>query len=224
VELVEMVSHAIEAIDPPQEAFAAPARLTVFTSQAAVERVAGDPRLSALLARTPPDGQIAAVGPATAEALRSRGIAPDLVAAGSGEDILHRLPPRLDGWLVRHPCGEDAAEDLAEGLRGRGARLERVAVYRKVARPRDGNLDRTILDDPFAAFCATSPSAARWLFEGLPPAAADRLRATPAVALGPSTRRELGALGVARVELSDEPLFSSARALLVRLATAAGAA
>jgi uroporphyrinogen-III synthase len=221
VEFVERVSHDIEAVDPPEEALTSPARLTIFTSRAAVARVAGDARLAVGLAR---GGRIAAVGPATAEALRERGFAADLVAAGSGEDLLSRLPSRLHGWLVRHPCGEDAAEGLADGLRRRGARVERVAVYRKVARPRDAGLAREILADPFGAFGATSPSAARWLFEGLAPAAAERLRATPAVALGPSTRGELRALGVVRVETADEPLFSSARALLERLATAAGAA
>ena len=222
LDVVEKVSHTIEGTDPPAGAFAGPAHLAVFTSQVAVDRVAADERLTSLFTRAISGGKVAAVGTATAEALRGYGIEPTLVAAGSGEAILRRLPNRLDGWRVLLPCAEDATEDLPEGLRLRGAHVERAVVYRKVPRPRDADLDREIIELPFAAFCATSPSAARWLFGDLDHAAAARLRRTPAVALGQSTRHALEALGVESVAVTGEPLFSSALSLLERLATEPG--
>ena len=93
-------------------------------------------------------------------------------------------------------------------------------VYRKVARPHDGELAREILARPFGAFCTTSPSAARWLFEGLPPDAADRLRRTPAVVLGRFTRRFLESHGVEHIATTEEQRFAAAVRLLEELATA----
>ncbi len=69
-----------------------------------------------------------------------------------------------------------------------------------------------------AAFCATSPAAADWLFAGLTPEAAEQLRATPAVALGSTTLERLSALGVERVHAAPEARFRSAGTLLEQLA------
>ncbi len=167
-------------------------------------------------------GQVVAVGSATGASLRERGVPPAIVAAGSGEAILARLPPDLDGRRVLLPGGEDAATRLPEALVARGARVTRLDVYRKVPAPADSGLDREILKRPFAAFCATSPAAAAWLFAGRAQPAAERLRETPAVVLGPSTRRSLEALQVSRICTTPEPRFPAAAALLSLLATAPG--
>ncbi len=84
---------------------------------------------------------------------------------------------------------------------------------------RETSLESEILKRPFAAICATSPAAARWLFDGLGAAAAERLRRTPAVALGAPTRRCLEELGVRRVETAAEPTFALAARMLEALAT-----
>jgi uroporphyrinogen-III synthase len=198
--------------------------LAVFTSQVAVERVAGDPSLDWLLQATRRASRIAAVGPATADSLRARGIGPTVVGAGSSERLLEQLPTRLDGWRVLLPCGEDAPKDLAEAMRLRGAQVDRFVVYCKVARARDAGLEREILERPFAAFCATSPSAADWLFEGLADGAAERLRNTPAVVLGRFTRRFLEARGVGRILVTPDARFASALRLLEELASASAGA
>ncbi|MGE5275941.1 MAG: uroporphyrinogen-III synthase [Acidobacteriota bacterium] len=224
VDVVEKVSHSIEAVAPPERAEPGSADLAVFTSQVAVERVAADPRLAWLLQATRRASRVAAVGPATAEALRARGIRPHVVGTGSSERLLEQLPTRLDGWRVILPCGEDAPRDLAEGLRLRGAHVDRFDVYRKVARARDAGLESEILERPFSAFCATSPSAAEWLFEGLAESAAERLRSTPAVVLGRFTRRFLEARGVGRIFVTPDARFASALSLLEELATASGGA
>ena len=224
VEVVEIVSHEILPVNPSPDGFDERVDLAVFTSQVAVERLREDPALAARFRASAEAATIAAVGPVTAEALAEMGLSPGLVAEGSGEALLERLPPRLDGRRVLHLCGEDAAPDLADGLHRRGAHVESVVIYRKAARPRDARLARDIVDRPFAAFCATSPSAASWLFDGLPPQAAARLRATPAVVLGRFTRRMLEAHGVERVETTPQPRFPAALKLLEELAAPPGAA
>jgi len=218
LEIVEKSSHTIEPVAAAPEAIEGSYDLAVFTSQIAVEGLASQPALFAAFQRALAGGRIAAVGAVTAERLQGHGIHAALTAAGSAEGVLDVLPRALDGWRVLLPCGEDASEELPEGLRYRGAHVDRLVLYRKVARPHDAALARQILEQPFAAFCTTSPSAARWLFESLPEPAADRLRATPAVVLGRFTRRFLESHGVFRIETAEEPRFAAAVQLLEKLA------
>ncbi|HEY6929828.1 MAG TPA: uroporphyrinogen-III synthase [Thermoanaerobaculia bacterium] len=218
MDIVERVSHTIQPLDPGEEPFAQPARLTIFTSQVAVERCISDPKLERRLRDAIAGGQVAAVGTMTAEALRRYGIEPQLVGKGSAESILQSLPSSLAGWRVLLPCGEDASSELPEGLRHRVAHVERAVVYRKAPRPRDASFEREVTEHPFAAFLTTSPSAAIWLFERLPDAPAARLRATPAVVLGRFTRRLLETYGVAHIETAPEAHFGAALHTLERLA------
>ena len=224
LEIVERSSHSIEPVAPDESELGEPADIVIFTSQVAVERLFEDPRLAALFRKAAERARVVAVGPVTSEALAARSVEADLVAGGSTESTLERLASDLAGQRVLLPCGEDASPDLQERLASRGARVARLVLYRKIARPRDTELEREILERPFGAFCATSPSAARWLFSGLPETAADRLRKTPAVVLGPFTRRFLEAHGVARVEVTGEARFAAAVVLLESLAAGAGAA
>ena len=136
------------------------------------------------------------------------------------ESVLERLPGDISGQRFLLPCGEDATPELPERLNSRGAHFARLVLYRKVPKPRDPGLRREIVERPFAAFCTTSPSAARWLFDGLGESAASRLRATPAVVLGRFTRRFLESHGVSRIEVTEEARFTEAVALLEALATA----
>jgi len=220
VEIVERVSHTIQPLDPGEEPFRGRARLTIFTSQVAVERCVSDPELERRLRGAIAGGQVAAVGTMTAEALRRHGIEPELVGKGSAESILESLPHNLEGWQVLLPCGEDASSELPEGLRYRAAHVARAVVYRKAPRPRDASFEQEVTERPFAAFLTTSPSAAIWLFERLPEAPAARLRATPAVVLGRFTRRLLETYGVAHIETAPEAHFGAALHALERLADA----
>lgn len=220
IEIVERVSHTIEAVGPREGALETPADLVIFTSQVAVERAFGDASLAPVFRKIAESAGVVAVGGATGDALTARGIRIELVAGGSAESVLERLPPHLEGKRVLLPCGEDAGLELPERLHSRGARVARIVLYRKVANPRDPGLEREIVERPFAAFCTTSPSAARWLFAGLGEAAAARLRGTPAVVLGPFTRRFLESHGVARIEVTEEARFAEAVALLEALAAA----
>jgi uroporphyrinogen-III synthase len=96
----------------------------VFTSANAV-RAAG-PGLRSVRARA------AAVGPATAQALRDAGVepafSPDVFAA---LEIADGLEP-LSGARVLLPQSEIAEPDLADELRARGATVDAVDAYRTV--------------------------------------------------------------------------------------------
>lgn len=77
---------------------------------------------------------IAAVGPATANALRAVGLEPDLVAfIGGGADLARQFP--FGPGRVLLPGAEDASAEPSGGLRGKGWTVEQVAVYRTVALP-----------------------------------------------------------------------------------------
>jgi uroporphyrinogen-III synthase len=220
IELVERSSHTIVPVAVPASALAQPADLVIFTSQVSVERVLGDaPLADAVRAALRGGGRVVAVGEATAASLAAHGMPGSLVAGGSAESILASLPRHLEEVSVLLPCGDDGAIEMAEALRSRGARVSRVVVYKKVPVPADPRLSDDIERAPFAAFCTTSPSAARWLFGSVSDAAADRLRETPAVVLGRFTRRYLESHGVTHIAVADEPRFDAVARLLERLAT-----
>ncbi len=103
----------------------------VFTSAngagAFVERAA---HLGVVLAAMP---RIAAIGPATADALTQRGISVDFVprrhiAEGMVEEI-----EDVSGSRVLLPAADIARPTLADGLRDRGANVNVVTAYRTVA-------------------------------------------------------------------------------------------
>ena len=218
VELVERASHSIEPLAVPDAALDRRFDLVLFTSQVAVERLLADARLAPRLRGAVEMADVVAVGPSTEGALRRHGLPPSRVANGSGEAILESLPSRLEGKRVLLPRAEDATPELPEGLSRRGASITLLPVYRKVPVPSDSDLARQIVERPFRAFCVTSPSAATWLFAGLPEAAARRLRETPAVVLGPYTRRYLESRGVSRIAVAEAPHFDAAARLLETLA------
>jgi hypothetical protein len=101
-----------------------------------------------------------------------------------------------------------------------GAAVVPLTLYRKTARNYDASLDGEIAARPPAVFFASSPSAARWFFEGASPASVRLLRVTPAIALGEPTEQALLSRGTRRVSIARPPTFESAARLAVRLAAA----
>jgi uroporphyrinogen III methyltransferase/synthase len=81
------------------------------------------------------------VGPGTAAAARSAGLevhgVPERRQGGEGllELVARQLPPRGRRFLL--PRAQEARENLPEGLRAAGARVDAVTVYRTVAEPVD---------------------------------------------------------------------------------------
>jgi uroporphyrinogen-III synthase len=222
IDLVERVSHRVEPVTAADAAPPEPPDLVVFTSRIAVAHALGERAPGSLRERLA-GARLAAVGPATAEALRAEGRDPGIVAAGSSAALLEALPSAMAGVRVLWPCGEDADAALERELVRRGARVERRVVYRKVPAPADAALGREILDRPFAAFAATSPAAVRWLWDVLGDAERARLRDTPVVALGPSTRAALAERGMSHIETTAEASFAEALRMLAALAAGAAA-
>ena len=212
LDLLEKRTHDFETLSP--ESPSAPFDLILFTSGAAVERFFARGDLAPLVERS----GVYAVGPATAGILRRRGVASVRDGGGSARALLECLPEDLAGSRVLLPRGDDADDDLPAGLEARGADVETLTLYRKTRLPYDPSLDDALARRPPAAFFATSPDAARWLFDGTSRESAARLRSTPAIALGPPTASALSENGVVRVEIARPATFESAARLAVRLA------
>jgi uroporphyrinogen III methyltransferase/synthase len=107
----------------------------VFTSVNAVTRCMAAVRDARAFGST----LVAAVGPATAEALRRAGIEPDLVPA---EHVAHQLVagfpdyvPGASGNQVLFPCADIAPPTVPDGLRAKGWQVQRVVAYRTAALP-----------------------------------------------------------------------------------------
>jgi uroporphyrinogen-III synthase len=224
LEVVETVSHAIEDVPADSDRLSGAFDLAILASRAAVERLFGRADLAGLVARLPK--RFLAIGPATAASLRARVGAGGTVdeGGGSASRLLQRLPFEMRGSRVLLPRGEDSSEELPRRLAARGAEVVALTIYRKIALPYDTRLDPEIVAGRFAAFCATSPSAARWLFGSASPDAREHLRGTPAVVLGEPTASELTRHGVRRIEIAEPPTFESAARLAVSLADRTGGA
>ena len=129
----------------------------VLTSVTAVDRFVGALRDARALGSV----LVAAVGPATADALRRAGVEPDLVPADhSARGLVEAFPDavRSGGHRVLFPAADLAPGTIGEGLDAKGWDVRRVEAYRTVARrvPEPALLDRVAAAD---ALTFTAPSA-----------------------------------------------------------------
>ena len=144
----------------------------------------------------PAELKAAAVGEATAGALRAGGIRDVFVAGEPGAEGLLRALRRVGPWRgkrVLMPRAAEGRDVLANGLRDAGAVVDEVVAY--VTAAELGESIRMIWERerPIAAVIS-SPSAVRALNEAL---GTDALRALNAVvAIGPTTGAALAALGI----------------------------
>ena len=156
-----------------------------------------------------PDGlpssvAVAAVGEATARALRARGVAPRLVSAkGSGEGLAEELAAEKDfrGERVLLPLAADARTELADGLRAAGAEVTAVVAYEKRLRPGAGERTAALFPagTPIGWVTFTSPRLARTFAELIDRHAGGwevRRPTLLAASIGPTTSRALRRLGV----------------------------
>jgi uroporphyrinogen-III synthase len=109
---------------------------TIFTSVNGVEYFWA--RLETIHAPSPQTntspfrGRVAAIGPATAEALQQRGVSVDLMPAEyRAEAILDEIGD-VAGQRILLPRADIARRALADGLRTKGAQVDEVAAYRTV--------------------------------------------------------------------------------------------
>ncbi|MXZ89976.1 MAG: uroporphyrinogen-III C-methyltransferase [Chloroflexi bacterium] len=111
-----------------------PGRWVIFSSVNSVEYVWDRLRLMGMDARYFSGATIGAIGPATAQSLRQRGIEPDFVPKRSvSEEVIAELSGRdWTGRLVVLPGSAIGRDALATGLSGLGADVRRVPAYRNV--------------------------------------------------------------------------------------------
>ncbi len=104
----------------------------IFTSATAVDRMMGELRDARALGPV----KVAAVGPASADALRMTGVEPDLVPAEHwAQGLVEEFPERGDATngRVLFPCADLAPTTIPEGLGAKGWEVTRVEAYRTIS-------------------------------------------------------------------------------------------
>jgi uroporphyrinogen-III synthase len=139
-------------------------RWAAFTSATAVRLVVGAAGAGVV------DGmQVAAVGPATATALREAGVTVDLVASGHDASSLaaEMLAHVAAGATVWFPSAEAAASTLPAALHAAGAAVIVQSIYRSVMPAAAPDRLRSALGSGIDAITLTSGSSARNLTAAL---------------------------------------------------------
>jgi uroporphyrinogen III methyltransferase/synthase len=169
----------------------------VLTSVNAVDRFMGALRDARALGSV----SVAAVGPATADALRRTGVEPDLVPAEhSARGLVEEFPdPSGTGTRrVLFPSADLAAETIPEGLAQKGWDVRRVVAYRTVARrpPAPALLERVAAADALTLTATSGVQAFRALRtpEGQPVPVPAHV-----VCIGPTTADAARAAGLTNV-------------------------
>ncbi len=191
--VVNAPAIAIEPLDvtiPPLDDF----DLLVLTSPNGVWLFFEALRASGRDARALSGCRVAVVGPGTASALRERGIEADVVptrAVGEGlAEALADVPVRRA--LVAR--AETARDVVPEALRGAGAEVELLALYRTIPAPLDARTCEAALTADWATFA--SGSAARALVAAAGGADALRAARVRLASIGPQTSAALRELGL----------------------------
>ncbi len=186
----------------------------MFTSQNAVRVFWNELRAMGRDARALAGVKVAAVGPATADALLEHGIvvdvSPDRFVA---EGLLEALAGRRDvrGVRMLYAAAEGARETLHEGLETLGAVVERVTLYRSVPdAPGADELKARLTNGGVDLVTFTSASSVRAFVDAV---GADAARRAPAASIGPVTSaaaREAGLEVVVEASESTIPGLADA--------------
>lgn len=188
----------------------------VFASPTSVECVLGRLRDLGGDARSFAGLRIAAVGPATAEALAARGLRADLVApVATTPGLLDALAAEgIAEARLLLPRTDIADDDLPSGLERLGARAERVTAYRTAPPPGLEEAARRALAGGMDLVCFSSSSTVKNLVAALGPEAAG-LASVPAACIGPSTAGAARAAGlVVAVEAREHTVPGLVHAIL----------
>ena len=168
--------------------------------------------------------RVAVVGAATARAARAAGWRVDCRAAGEGANALvAALRARgVAGCRVVYPASERARPELAAGLRRLRAEVEQVVAYRLRWSRRGIEALRRACARGFDALAFTSPGGVEGLERAIGAARLSALlAATPAVAIGETTRRALATRSRRRVRVAARATIeSTAAAITAALARA----
>ena len=170
----------------------------MFTSQNAVHVLCDRLPEWELAPRDVARAAVAAIGPATAEALVRHGVVPDLVPDRFvAEAVVTALAAQGDvrGKTVLLPRAREARDALPDGLRALGALVDVVPIYETIQETGDASgLAAEILAGAIDAVTFTSSSTVRGFVElvGGPVAASGRFAAAVIGPVTAGTARELG--------------------------------
>jgi uroporphyrinogen-III synthase len=140
--------------------------------------------------------KIAAVGSATADALRQRGLAVTVVPSKfAAEGVLEAMTWRDDvaGTDILYATAEGARQVLASGLSAAGATVHVIPIYRSIPDERASLLLRAAVDAGCDLVTFTAASTARAWVSAI---GARRAGLVPAASIGPVTSEAARALGV----------------------------
>jgi uroporphyrinogen-III synthase/uroporphyrinogen III methyltransferase/synthase len=171
----------------------------------------------------PANLHVAAVGRATAQVLRQRGWRVDLVPdeANAGALVSAFAPIAKAGMRVLFPASSRALPTIMKGLMQLGAEVTQVEAYRTEPASLDVASCKSWIDrDAIGAVTFASPSAVVELERALGKADFERLlKSAAAVAIGPTTARELSDRGRAPVLAETATLRGLANTTLRLLQT-----
>jgi len=202
-------------------------RWVIFTSLNAVTRFMGELRDARVLGAT----LVAAVGPATADALRAAGVEPDLVP------VDHRavgLAAEFPDWAsgsegdagpksnrVLFPCADQAPSTIADSLSEKGWKVQRVEAYRTLAlRPPEPEVLERMAASDAVIFTASSSAEAYAALRG---SDGHPLRVPPLViCIGSTTAERARSLGMTGVEAAHGPSSEEIVAALIEHLADAG--
>ncbi|MBX6331687.1 MAG: uroporphyrinogen-III C-methyltransferase [Gemmatimonadaceae bacterium] len=188
----------------------------IFTSQNAVELAWGALRRRGGDARAFAGVNVAAVGPATADALLACGLAVDVIPERYvAEGLIEALRARSDvrGARVLFARAEGARELLPAALREMGAEVDEVPVYRSVPDPEGSEAARAALRDGQVDLVTfTSGSTVRFFVDAVGLEAARRARVA---SIGPITSDAARSLGLTvDVEAAEATIPGLVRAVV----------
>jgi uroporphyrinogen-III synthase len=174
----------------------------VVTSAAGVDSLAG----------LPAGPRWAAVGAATARALRVRGVEPDLMPDEANGLAIGNALPDVEGKRVLLVRASAAAADLPTRLRERGAEVKEIAAYMTVEGPAVAAepLKAALADVDLAAIVFASGSAIRGLI------ALGGTTAWPAITIGPRTTTVARQCGFSVIAEAETPSTEALVAAIFR--------
>lgn len=192
-----------------------------FTSANGVERLFDAMAERGLDARALGRAKVVAIGPATAEALKTRGIRPDAVPREHiGEALAESIAALFDGALTGRRVlvarAEVAREALPQRLREAGAEVEVVAVYRTVPAPVEAvaALREALMQRAIDVVTFTSSSTVHSLCDALGGDAAELLAGLQVCSIGPITSQAARERGLAvTIEATEYTAEGMLRAL-----------
>lgn len=161
--------------------------------------------------------KVAAIGPATRRVLEREGIQVEFQPSHSTGIALTVELPVVAGDRIVVVRGDLAEEDLAIGLRARGAEVDEVIAYRTREAPESSRalLRRAVSEGQLAAVALTSGSTVRGLV-ALGRAESLDVLSIPSVCIGPETAEEARAAGFQILAVSPTPDSAALAAAIAR--------